>query len=364
MNKQIVLLLCGGRSAEHEVSLVSAQNVLNAIDTTKYTPIVVVITKNSGSWFHIADSTKLSTLTTALDTNFTDKDRAFLTQNTNHTILQNQAQSLSQHIDVVLPILHGRYGEDGCLQGMCRMLNLPCVGPSVAASAACMDKDFSRHILNAANIPGSKLLTFYKGDTPSYQSLVEQLGSPFFIKPANTGSSIGVYKVKSESEFAHSFNRAFLYDNKVVIEQFIQGREIECAVLGNESPIVSGLGEIKPTLDFYSYEAKYIDPNGAELILPAKVNADIAEQIKAYAFKAYTAMGCEGLSRIDFFLTEDNKIYLNEINTIPGFTNISMYPKLFEHAGIPYQELISKLIELALSSHANWVNLSTEHQMN
>lgn len=364
MTKQNVLLLCGGQSSEHEVSLNSARNVLNAIDRTKYSPTLLVLSKDSGSWFHVTDFNLFSTLTTAVDTHFNLDQRVFLTKTQNGTLLQNNTLSLGQMVDVVLPILHGKYGEDGCLQGMCRMLNLPFVGPAVAASATCMDKDFTKRILHSAGVPIGPYRTLYKGETlPSFLEITQELGLPFFIKPANTGSSVGVYKIKSEADFQKYLPIVFAYDHKIVLETFIKGREIECAVLGNESPIASGLGEIKPTLDFYSYEAKYIDPNGAHLFIPADVPTHIAEKIQNYALQAYKVMGCEGMSRIDFFLTDTQEIYLNELNTIPGFTNISMYPKLFEQMGISYEALITRLIELALSAHTAWENLSTEHHL-
>ncbi len=361
MQKTVVMILFGGRSTEHEISIVSARNVLNAIDSQRYSPILVGITKDSGKWHLFSNGHIPEELTTLTDATLFSYDLVNLIQTNEKPKLTNLSATINISIDFALPILHGKYGEDGCLQGLFRMYNLPFSGPSVAASAACMDKDFAKRIWEGSNIPVIPYVTTYKHLPINYATAKKKLGPTLFIKPANTGSSVGVYKSKTESEFNQHLKNAFKYDDKVVIEQAIDGREIECAVLGNKNPTASLLGEIKPRHEFYSYEAKYSDPNGAELCIPADLPDDIAHKIRTYATLAYSVSDCIGFSRVDFFLQRNGEIYLNEINTIPGFTNISMYPQLMETIGISYSDLITRIIELGMDEFQRWNNLSTEH---
>lgn len=363
MNKTKVLILFGGRSTEHEVSINSARNVANAIDTKTYDPILVGISKESGTWYYFQDSDIPADLTIVSDSSADPALIVNLYKVGASTSLTNADGSIDIPIQFVLPITHGKYGEDGCLQGLCRMFNLPFAGPAVASSAVCMDKDFTKRILESAGIPIGSYITLYANERISYEEITGKLGVPFFLKPANTGSSVGVYKVKSKAEFDTYMPIVFQYDDKIVIEKYIPGREIECAVLGNHTPIASVLGEIKPNHDFYSYEAKYLDPEGADLMIPAKLDEGIARKVQQYALHAYKAMGCKGFSRVDFFVTESNEIYLNEINTLPGFTNISMYPKLFEASGIAYADLIDRIIKHGIEDFNAWSTLSTEHHL-
>lgn len=363
MKLTTVLILLGGKSTEHEISVNSARNVAQALDRSKYEPVLVGISKESGTWYYIQGSTLSNDITVVSDNDYTHDAVVTLRKVKDAVDLVTNNGNLNISVDCVLPITHGKYGEDGCLQGLCRMLNVPFAGPAVASSAVCMDKDYTKRILHTTNVPVCDYVTLYKGDQASYEHIASTLGVPFFLKPANTGSSVGVYKIKSKADFDTYMPIVFQYDEKVVIEEFIQGREIECAVLGNHDPIVSVLGEINPKHDFYSYEAKYLDPNGAELTIPAQLDDSTAAMVKSYALDAYLTLGCKGFARVDFFVTDTNEIYLNEINTLPGFTNISMYPKLFEASGIGYSDLITKIIELGFDEFKHWNNLSTEHHL-
>ncbi|MCL2805027.1 MAG: D-alanine--D-alanine ligase [Treponema sp.] len=303
-------LLFGGKSAEHEISLLSANNILEAMDRKKFDPVLIKIEKN-GKW---------------------------------------QMNDIFQ-CDVIFPILHGPFGEDGTIQGLLKLADIPFVGPGVLGSAAGMDKDVMKRLLRDAQIPIGKFLVLNYNQTMSFTEIEAALGSPVFVKPANMGSSVGISKVRNEAELAAALKEAFLYDTKVIMEEFIPGREIECAVLGNEDPIASVPGEIIPSHDFYSYDAKYLDEKGAVLHIPAKFEAaqETEKRIQELAVKVFKVLCCEGLSRVDFFLKNNGELIVNEINTMPGFTRISMYPKMWEASGISYTELITRLIELAIS---------------
>jgi len=305
-------IMFGGKSAEHEVSIVSAQSVIDNLNKEKYDIIPIQV----------------------------DKDGNF-----DITLLAD--------VNIVFPVMHGTYGEDGSVQGMLKFFNIPFVGPDITGSAVGMDKDICKKVLISSNIPCAKGITLYKHENiqPSYEEVANKLGNIVFVKPANLGSSVGISKVTNKEEYNKALEKAFLYDKKIIIEEFIKGREIECAVLGNENPKASMLGEIIPTKDFYSYEAKYIDSDGAILEMPAKIPEEISNKIREVAVKTFKALNCEGLSRVDFFLKENGEFIVNEINTIPGFTSISMYPKLWKITGMPYSELLDKLIDLAIARH-------------
>ena len=350
MGKKLrVGILFGGKSAEHEVSLQSAKNVYDAIDREKYEPLLIGIDK-SGRWLLGNESRFL------IDSN--DPRRIRLNLSSDEVALAPQskgiisnlsAQKSDRAIDVVFPILHGPFGEDGTVQGLLKLADIPFVGAGVLASAAGMDKDVMKRLLRDAGLPIGKFLVLRSGEKfPGYEELCAELGSPFFVKPANMGSSVGINKVHGRDEYIPALNNAFEYDAKIIIEEFIPGRELECSVLEGDKIEASLPGEVKPSHEFYSYDAKYIDENGAALVIPADAPYETASRIRELAIAVFKTLCCEGLARVDFFLKADGEIIINEINTMPGFTRISMYPKLWEASGISYTELIDRLIKLAL----------------
>jgi D-alanine-D-alanine ligase len=266
----------------------------------------------------------------------------------------------------VFPVLHGTFGEDGTLQGLLELAMVPYVGADVTGSAVGMDKDIAKRLLKEAGIPVVPSLTINKQQWKDNPKLIikgasDKLGLPVFIKPVCTGSSVGVKKVKKKELLAEAMDFAFQFDTRVMIEKAIDCREIECAVLGNDNPAPSVLGEIIPHHEFYSYEAKYLDPEGAKLLIPAQIKAFLADTIRKTAVEGYMALGCSSMARVDFFLDKKtNKFYLNEINTLPGFTSISMYPKLWEATGLKYSDLLDKLIALAMDRHKKRLEIKTE----
>ncbi len=344
-------MLFGGVSSEHEVSLRSAESVLNHIDHEKYNIFPVGITK-SGDWLL-----------------FGGKDYGMLPAGTWQTCPENRQAALSpvrgqgllsfehdcvvrERIDVVFPVMHGENCEDGAIQGLLQVAGIPYVGPHVAASAACMDKTTTKLVVGAEQIRQAawQLVTregFTRCREASLDAVEARFSYPVFVKPAGTGSSVGVGKAADRAALARAIEKALTYDRKVLVEECICGQEVEVAVLGNGSPFASVCGEIDSGAEFYDYEAKYIS-DCAKLYIPARISEQTAERIRELAVRVYRAMGCRGLSRVDFFVTPDGEPVFNEINTIPGFTSISMYPKLFEASGIPYRELIDDLIALAL----------------
>lgn len=356
-------ILFGGKSAEHEVSLQSAKSIVDAIDKSKYDVTLIGIDKE-GQWYlndastfllH-ADNPKLIAL---------NKGNEGVTlvpgAQSDKNLMSLSGTGAVGAIDVLFPILHGPYGEDGAVQGLSKLANIPFVGAGVLGAAVSMDKDVMRRLLIAGGIPTANFVAVDKvsmGDI-SYSEITQRLGLPCFVKPANLGSSVGVSKVENEDQFKGAIKDAFQYDNKIVIEEFILGREIECSVLGNEDPIASVPGEVVPRHAFYSYDAKYIDDQGADLRIPAELPEGVAKEVQNLAIKTFKTLCCEGMARVDFFVTEDRKVYANELNSIPGFTKISMYPKLWEASGIPYTELIDKLIQLALERHKRESKLKT-----
>lgn len=348
-NKKInVGILFGGKSAEHEVSLQSAKNVIDAINKEKYNPVLIGIEK-SGKWL-LNESTdyllnshdpKLIKLNQA-------SDNVALIPQSKGRISNFSRNDFNKSIDVIFPILHGPFGEDGTIQGLLKLVNIPFVGAGVLGSAVGMDKDITKRLLRDAGIPNADFLAIRtEDDLPGYEDVVKKLNSPLFIKPANQGSSVGISKVNNREEYIRAVEEAFQYDSKILIEEHIDGREIECSVLGNENPIASVPGEVITNHDFYSYEAKYIDENGAVLKIPADLPPHTADQIRKMAITTFKTISCEGMARVDFFLRNNDEIMVNEINTIPGFTSISMYPKLWEESGISYTDLIDRLIQLA-----------------
>jgi len=359
--KTVVGILFGGKSAEHEISLLSAKNIYEAMDRTQFEPVLVGIDK-SGRWLlNDADKFLLNSDNAALiSLNTAGKQVALQPENRGLLSCDAANSFLPVHIDVVFPILHGPFGEDGTIQGFLKLADIPFAGSSVLGSAVGMDKDVMKRLLRDAKIPIGEFITIKSHEQiPSFSEIETAIGSPFFIKPANMGSSVGISKVRSESQYAAALKDAFQYDTKIIIEELIHGREIECAVLGNEAPIASVPGEIIPSHEFYSYDAKYLDENGASFEIPAKLDTQTNERIRELAIKVFQTLCCEGLSRVDFFLKENGEVLVNEINTMPGFTKVSMYPKMWEASGISYSELITRLIELAIARFEKERHLKT-----
>ncbi|GMO33016.1 MAG: D-alanine--D-alanine ligase [Termitinemataceae bacterium] len=337
------------------------KNVYDAIDRNKYDPILIGIDKN-GAWL-LADSKSIINDSDPKNIKLnTSGDTVALVPNSKGNI--SNLKDLSKHldIDVVFPILHGPFGEDGTVQGLLKLADIPFAGSGVLGSAVGMDKDVMKRLLTFANIPIGKYLVVNANDKlPTYETVKEAINIPCFVKPANMGSSVGVEKIHNSDEYIKFSNMAFQYDTKIILEEFIEGREIECAVLGNENPIASILGEIKSSHEFYSYNAKYLDENGAVLEIPAKLDSVLVTQIQTLAIQTFKALYAQGLSRIDFFLKYDGTIYVNEINTMPGFTKISMYPKLWEASGISYTDLIDRLIQLAFDRYKKESKIETSY---
>jgi D-alanine-D-alanine ligase len=341
----------GGRSAEHEVSLQSARNVLEALDRDKYEVVLLGIDRE-GRW-HLGDPSLLQggAALPALEA-AGGREVAIAPRGSSSHIVELSANRSLGTLDVLFPVLHGPYGEDGSVQGLCRLANLPCVGAGILGSAVGMDKDVMKRLLRDAGIPIARFRLLLRGAAEApFDEVARELGTPLFVKPANLGSSVGVSKVRSAQEYRRAVDLAFRYDTKVLVEECITGREIECAVLGNADPAASVPGEILPSHDFYDYEAKYIDEHGAALRIPAELTAEASRSVRELAVRSFTVLCCEGMARVDMFLEPGGRAVVNEINTIPGFTRISMYPKLWEASGIPYGKLIDRLVELALERY-------------
>jgi D-alanine-D-alanine ligase len=348
-------ILFGGRSGEHAVSLLSAASVIAAMDKSKYEIIPVGITED-GQWLAGGDPLRcLQEKEIPGDCSFT----SLVTDPFSPGLVLFSKEGLDREfipLDAVFPVLHGPYGEDGTIQGLLEMANLPYVGAGVLSSAVGMDKVFMKVLFRYHGLPVGDFISFKffqwsKDQQPIIKMIEEKLGYPCFIKPANLGSSVGISKAFNQGSLLKGIEDAFNYDQKVIVEAFIKGREIECSVLGHNEPISSVPGEIVPVADFYDYRAKYLDGR-SRLIIPAPMDQEAEEKIKQYAVLAFKAVECSGLGRVDFFYDEkEKKIFVNEINTIPGFTSISMYPKLWDKSGLPYGELIDRLIEIALERH-------------
>jgi D-alanine-D-alanine ligase len=338
MSKIRVAVVFGGRSTEHEISLISANGILKNINRSLFEVISIKI-DIEGHWFLQASEEVKDTNGTAIT----------LVQGTNNAqILENGSGKILGTIDVVFPVLHGVFGEDGTIQGMLKMLNVAFVGCGVLASASCMDKDVTKRLLRDAGIAIAPYVCATWTHVPNFEKVEQELGLPLFIKPANLGSSVGVHKVKSKAEYQGALEDALKYDGKVLIEQNIRGREIEVAVMGNEKPQASFPGEIITDGGFYDFESKYVSKDASTILIPAKLTDEQTDQIRETAKKAYLVLGCEGLSRVDFFLSDAGEIMINEINTLPGFTPISMYPKMWEATGVSYSELIELLIQFGI----------------
>jgi D-alanine-D-alanine ligase len=343
MNKIRVAIICGGKSSEHEISCISANGILDAIDRSKFEPVLIGITK-SGKWLLLPDDTTFITLNGALPTVPESGIEVSITSQGLFSGGKNLA------IDVAFPILHGTYGEDGTIQGLFEMIGLRYVGSGVLASAVSMDKSYAKPIFAAAGLkvaPGT-VVTSTNFELPS------NLNYPLFVKPARSGSSRGTTKVKQSSDLKAAVDAALAFDSKVIIEQAVDGKEIECAVLQSQGKtIVSPVGEIviSSKYEFYDFQAKYLD-DSMQLVFP-DLPAGVEEKIQSAALTAFNAAGCEGLARVDFFYSTPGDVVINEINTMPGFTPLSVYPKLIEKSGIDYQGLITTLIQTAQSRSAS-----------
>lgn len=374
MDKKIkVAVIFGGKSTEHEVSRVSAASVVRNIDKEKYDVVTIGITKE-GRWLPYSGSADLiengkweaearkslagggARSSKLLPGKFHRKDDTSKGVETRALLEIAGAEANDEKIDVVFPALHGCNGEDGTIQGFLELADVPYVGAGVLGSALGMDKAYARVILEKVGIPQARyLLLLRKEVRENWEKTIEEVENnfsyPFFIKPSNSGSSVGVTKAHDRKEFEEGLKVAMKYDRKILVEEFIDGREIECAVLGNDKPQASTVGEIVPSNEFYDYDAKY-KSDDSKLIIPAELPFGTIQEIREYAIKAFKALDCAGLARVDFFVHRDTgKIYINEINTIPGFTPISMYPKLWEASGVPYSELIDRLIMLAIEKY-------------
>ena len=353
MNKLSVCVLFGGVSPEHEVSLRSAESVLNNIDHEKYNVFPVGITKD-GDWIGFGGK-DYSMLPSGIWQEHPENRRTTISPVRGQGLLRFENDCVvRERVDVVFPVLHGENGEDGSMQGLLKIAGIPCVGPDVAASAVCMDKTLTKLVAGLAGVRQADWLLVTRSGYDRNPEAVcagveEKFSYPVFVKPAGTGSSVGVSKARDRAQLVEAIETALKFDKKVLVEEFIDGREIEVAVLGNETPMASIPGEIDSGADFYDYDAKYVTDTSTAHI-PARLSDEVAEQVRELAVKVYEAMGCKGLSRVDFFVTRDGEeVVFNEINTLPGFTSISMYPKLFQASGIPYSELIDQLIELAVA---------------
>ncbi len=353
MKKIRVAVIFGGRSAEHEISLLSAQNVVASLDTSKYEPVLIGIDR-SGRWFlnegtmHLLDASDAGRIRLADDAS----EVGLVSTGVSSRLVELEGGTLGT-VDVIFPVLHGPYGEDGTIQGLAKLADIPCVGAGVLGSAVGMDKDVMKRLLRDAGIPIApfRVLVARRANELPYEQAAAELGATLYVKPANLGSSIGISRARDASSYEAALSEAFTYDSKVIVEQEIAGREIEVSVLGNEEPIASVPGEIVPQDGFYSYAAKYLNENGAQLLIPAQLTDEQTRTIQHTAVRTFEALCCEGMARVDGFLNGDGIFVVNEINTIPGFTRISMYPKLFEASGIGPQELTDRLIELAIARH-------------
>lgn len=330
-NKQRIGIIFGGQSVEHEVSIASATNVIAALDKSRFEAVPIGITKQ-GNWVPCTPK-QLPTLQPAT------KEKANI--------------RLLDDIDVVFPLVHGTGGEDGSLQGLLELLGIPYVGCGVLSSAICMDKDITKRLLGTAGMTVAGYMTIHSHESVESSDIVARLGLPLFVKPANSGSSVGVSKVTSEKDIPPALKKAFRFDNKILIEKAITGDEVECSVLGNKEPRVSLPGRVTAAADFYDYESKYTDGK-ATLEIPVHLTPKMRRAVQKTALDAFKTLGCQGMARVDMFVTPKNEIVVNEVNTIPGFTKFSMYPKLWEVSGLSYTQLITELLSLATVRSTNW----------
>ena len=343
--KLSVAILYGGRSVEHGVSVNSAKNIFQHIDRSRFDPLPVGI-NNTGQWFLTQEVNKDIEIGKALGLILDPHSPGFLLLSSGDRI----------KADIIFPVLHGTDGEDGSIQGLIKAMDIPMVGTGVLGSAVTMNKIISKRLLKAAGVPVSRFIAYHFDDKEniSWGYVKKELGSPVMVKSASLGSSVGVTKAKDEASFKNAIEEAFRYDNQLIIEEFIKGREIECAVLGNNPPAASYPGEIEISdkYEFYTFDAKYVDGEAVSIHVPAKLDSKTAEKIREISVKTFQVLHGEDFARVDLFLTEDGNVYVNEINTIPGFTNSSMYPMMWKERGMNFTDLISRLITLAMERHA------------
>ncbi len=354
MKKLSVCVLFGGMSPEHEVSLRSAEYVLGCLDPEKYNIFPVGITK-AGDWV-LYGGTDYSLLPNGEWLNHPANRRAAISPVRGQGLLSFEGDCVVREwIDVVFPVLHGENGEDGAMQGLLKLAGIPYVGPHVSASAVAMDKTLTKLVADQAGVAQAAWMLVRSSELESrmdgvLEALEAKFRYPMFVKPAGTGSSVGVSKAADWVALKDALLKAAEFDKKILVEEFIHGREVEVAVMGNDSPMASVCGEIDSGAEFYDYDAKYVTDTSVAYI-PARISEDVEEQVRDAAVRIYSAIGCQGLSRVDFFVTyEDDRVVFNEINTLPGFTSISMYPKLFAASGIPGEQLIDELLRLAMEA--------------
>lgn len=347
-NRLRIALLFGGRSPEHDVSVLSATNVMQALDPAKYEAVPIYISRD-GQWFLSRfEQGRFVTPSPATEV-------CLLSGGCGRLIAISAAGAFSElsKIDALFPVLHGLHGEDGAVQGLAEVARVPLIGCGILGSAVALDKEIAKRLLNEANLPVAHAVTIYQQSAPDFETVQNILRLPFFVKPARQGSSVGVNKVSTREDYNSALDEGFRHDKKLLAEEFIRGREVECAVLEDVDGgiFVSRCGEIKPAENhgFYSYEAKYTDENGAVLTVPAELAPQIETQIREMAEKAFRATGCDAMARVDFFVTDDMRILINEINTIPGFTDISMYSKVMAASGVSYEQIIDRLIAHGLA---------------
>jgi len=342
--KKKVAILFGGRSVEHGVSVNSARNIFEHINTDRFEPLPIGISK-TGQWFLTNGVTRDISQGKALGLILDAQSPGFILLSSGDRI----------KADVIFPVLHGTDGEDGSIQGLIKSMDIPMVGTGVLGSSISMNKIISKRLLKDAKLPVTKFVSFHHNekDKIDFETIKKALGLPFMVKSASLGSSVGVNKVNDEAGFYKAVDDSFRYDDSILIEEFVKGREIECAILGNNPPEASYPGEIviNSKYDFYTFDAKYVDPEAVRIDVPAKLDARIAAKVRDICTGAYKALGCEDFARVDLFLTEEGKIYINEINTIPGFTNSSMFPMMWNERGLGFTGLISKLLDLALERY-------------
>jgi len=349
-----IAILYGGKSVEHEISIRSAKNVVANIDSKKYDIRLLGIDK-AGSWY----------LNDSINDDVDSGQPVSIKLDASSPNLIETKSGMEIQIDVVFPVLHGTDGEDGSIQGLFKSMNLPVVGSGVLGSAISMDKIISKKILKEGGIPVAPYTEFSKSqkDDISFDKITKEVGLPFMIKSAALGSSVGISMVKTENDLIYALNDSFQYGDKIIVEKFIKGRELECAIIGNQDPKASMPGEIVmiKDYDFYTYEAKYLDEAAIRIILPAEVDRAITEEIRRISIEAYKALRCEDYARVDLFLTEEGEIVINEINTIPGFTNASMFPMMWKQMGMTFKELVTELIQLCLQRHTDTKDLKTSY---
>ncbi|HEX5171377.1 MAG TPA: D-alanine--D-alanine ligase family protein [Cyclobacteriaceae bacterium] len=355
MQKKTVAILYGGRSVEHGVSVNSAKNIFEFLDRKLFEVVPIGISKQ-GKWFLTAGVNREIDAGQPLG--------VVLDPGNGGIIILSSTERIN--IDIIFPVLHGTDGEDGSIQGLIKVLDIPMVGTGVLGSAISMNKIVSKRLLKEAGIPVNRFLTFSRieKDRISYSDITRELGSPFMLKSASLGSSVGISKVKTENDFHNALEDSFSYDQEVLAEEFITGREIECAILGNNPPEASYPGEIviSPKYEFYTFEAKYVDGEAVRIEVPADLPKDTAEKLRKVSLDAYRALHCEDFARVDLFLTADGSVYVNEINTIPGFTNSSMYPMMWKERGMDFSSLITRLINLALERHQHHLGIERDFQ--